>query len=156
MKCPFCGNGDTKVLDTRASDENSTIRRRRFCDSCKKRFTTYERVDTIPLSIHKRDGTLEAYDRAKMQNGIMRSIAKRPFTVQQVEKMVDEIENIIMTSLDKEISSSFIGGLVMDKLKSADEVAYVRFASVYREFRDISTFMDELQTLLNEKGEERK
>lgn len=153
MKCPFCGNGDTRVLDTRASEESSTVRRRRCCDSCRKRFTTYERLDTIPLSIHKRNGTLEPYDRGKIQTGIMRSMNKRPFTVQQIEKIVDEIENIIMSSLDQEISSNFIGELVMDKLRQADEVAYVRFASVYREFKDISTFMDELQKLLNEKAQ---
>lgn len=151
MKCPFCGNNDTKVLDTRSSDENTTIRRRRSCEQCQKRFTTYERVDTIPILVKKRNGTLVPYDRTKIQTGITRSMTKRPYTVSEIDKMVDEIENVIMKSMEKEISTNFIGELVMESLKAADEVAYVRFASVYREFKDITTFMNELQSLLKEK-----
>jgi len=152
MKCPFCNYEDTKVIDSRSQDENSTIRRRRVCESCGKRFTTYERIDTIPITVIKNDGTREIFDKNKLLGGIMKSCNKRPVTVKQMEMLVDDIENSIMVSLDKEIESKILGNMVMDRLKELDEVAYVRFASVYRQFKDINTFMAELAKLLNEKN----
>lgn len=154
MKCPFCNCEDTRVVDSRAQDENSTIRRRRYCDKCGKRFTTYERVDTIPMTVIKRNGTREIFDKNKLLGGIMKSCNKRPVTMKQMEAIVDEIENSIMSTLEKEIDSEEIGNMVMDQLKTIDEVAYVRFASVYRQFKDINTFMDELAKLLQEKKED--
>lgn len=151
LKCPFCNHEDTKVIDSRAQDDNSTIRRRRLCDSCGKRFTTYERIDTIPMNVIKRDGTREIFDKNKLLGGIMKSCNKRPVTVMQMEEIVDEIENAIMSSMEKEIASKEIGNMVMDKLKDIDEVAYVRFASVYRQFKDINTFMQELSKMIDEK-----
>ena len=152
MKCPFCNYDDTKVIDSRSQDENATIRRRRVCESCGKRFTTYERIDTIPITVIKNNGNREIFDKNKLLGGIMKSCNKRPVTVKQMEALVDDIENSIMVSLDKEIESKALGNMVMDRLKDLDEVAYVRFASVYRQFKDINTFMAELAKLLNEKN----
>ncbi len=156
MKCPFCNYNDTKVIDSRGQDDNSVIRRRRLCDSCGKRFTTYERIDMIPITVIKRDGTREIFDKNKIIGGIMKSCNKRPVTVQQMEALVDDIENTLMSSGDREVESKMLGNMVMDRLKELDEVAYVRFASVYRQFKDINTFIDELEKLLVEKkqGEE--
>ncbi len=151
MKCPFCNYGDTKVIDSRAQDDNSAIRRRRLCESCGKRFTTYERIDTIPITIIKRDGNREIFDKSKLLGGIMKSCNKRPITVKQIEALVDDIENTLMGGGEKEVESKRIGTMVMDRLKEIDEVAYVRFASVYRQFKDINTFIDELKKLLHEK-----
>ena len=152
MRCPFCNNQDTKVIDSRSQDENSVIRRRRLCDSCEKRFTTFERVDTIPMIVIKNDGTRETFDKSKLQNGIMKSCNKRPITAKHIQEIVDDIENAVMSSIDREIATKDIGNMVMDKLKIIDEVAYVRFASVYRQFKDINTFMDELASMLKEKN----
>ena len=149
MKCPFCNFADTKVIDSRAQDDNSVIRRRRVCEKCGKRFTTYERVDMIPITVIKRDGTREIFDKAKLQNGIMKSCNKRPVTAQQIQKLVDEIETEIFNREEREISARKIGEIVMNRLKDLDAVAYVRFASVYREFKDVSTFMDELKKFMN-------
>jgi len=152
LRCPFCNNQDTKVIDSRSQDENSVIRRRRLCDSCEKRFTTFERVDTIPMIVIKNDGTRETFDKSKLQNGIMKSCNKRPITAKHIQEIVDDIENAVMSSIDREIATKDIGNMVMDKLKIIDEVAYVRFASVYRQFKDINTFMDELASMLKEKN----
>ena len=151
MKCPFCGNIDTKVTDSRAMEENSAIRRRRLCESCSERFTTYERLDTIPLTVVKRDGTREAFDRNKLIRNIMNACHKRSVTLGQVESLVNEIENACLNTMRKEIDASYIGELAMDKLKEIDEVSYVRFASVYRQFKNIDTFMEELGKMLREK-----
>lgn len=151
MKCPFCGKLDTKVIDSRPVDENSSIRRRRQCEGCGKRFTTYEKLETMPLMVIKKDNTREAYDRSKIEAGIVHSCHKRPVSPQQIGVMIDEIENQIFTQEEREIPTSVIGELVMSKLKEVDEVAYVRFASVYRQFKDINTFMSELNKLLAEK-----
>ena len=148
MKCPFCGKPDTKVIDSRPVDENSSIRRRRQCEGCGKRFTTYEKLETMPLMVIKKDNTREAYDRSKIEAGILHSCHKRPVSPQQIGVMIDEIENQIFTQEEREIPTSVIGELVMSKLKEVDEVAYVRFASVYREFKDVNTFMEELGKLL--------
>ncbi len=151
MKCHFCGHKNTNVVDTRAADGNTSIRRRRVCESCGQRFTTYERIDIIPITVIKRDGTREIFERNKVLNGIIKSCNKRPISVEQIENLVSEIEYIISNTMNKEIESKEIGELVMDKLKDIDEVAYVRFASVYRQFKDINTFMKELANLLEEK-----
>lgn len=148
MKCPFCGRDNTRVIDSRPADDSASIRRRRECDSCGKRFTTYEKVETIPLIVIKKDNNREPYDRAKIENGVFRSCHKRPVSADQVEKLVDEVEASIFRKEEREISSREIGELVMEKLKSLDSVAYVRFASVYREFKDVNTFMDELKKIL--------
>lgn len=150
MKCPFCNASDTKVIDSRPADDNSSIRRRRQCETCGKRFTTYEKLETMPLMVIKKDRSREAYDRSKIEAGIIRSCHKRPVSTQQINAMIDEIENKIFGMEDKEIETSAIGELVMDKLKQVDEVAYVRFASVYREFKDVNTFMEELAKLLKQ------
>ncbi len=152
MKCPFCNNDDTKVIDSRSQDENSTIRRRRMCEKCGKRFTTYERIDTIPMTVIKNNGTRETFDKNKLISGIMKSCNKRPITAKQISDIADDIENAVLSSMDKEIESREIGRMVMEKLKDIDEVAYVRFASVYRQFKDINTFMEELAKMLNEKN----
>ncbi|MEE0685990.1 MAG: transcriptional regulator NrdR [Lachnospiraceae bacterium] len=149
MKCPFCGKENTKVIDSRPADDNSSIRRRRQCDVCGKRFTTYEKVETIPLIVIKKDDNREPYDREKIQGGIIRSCHKRPVSANQISEMIEEIENEIFSMEDKEIASSVIGELVMDKLKDVDQVAYVRFASVYREFKDVNTFMHEIKKILD-------
>lgn len=148
MKCPFCGRDNTRVIDSRPADDSASIRRRRECDSCGKRFTTYEKVETIPLIVIKKDNNREPYDRAKIENGVFRSCHKRPVSADQVEKLVDEVEASIFRKEEREISSREIGELVMEKLKKLDSVAYVRFASVYREFKDVNTFMDELKKIV--------
>lgn len=149
MRCPFCGYEESKVIDSRPTDEGARIRRRRECLSCKKRFTTYEVVESLPIIVVKRDKSREQFDRNKLINSLLRACEKRTVSIDTVEKAVDEIEATLQNSLDREISSLQIGELAMDKLKCIDEVAYVRFASVYRQFRDINTFMDELNNLLN-------
>ena len=148
MKCPFCGKENTRVIDSRPAEENNSIRRRRQCDECQKRFTTYEKIETIPLVVIKKDNNREPYDRSKIEAGILRSCHKRPVSVDQITALVDEVENVIFNLSEKEISSSKIGEILMDRLKELDQVAYVRFASVYREFKDVSTFMDELKKIL--------
>ena len=153
MKCPFCNASDTKVIDSRPADDNSSIRRRRQCEQCGKRFTTYEKLETMPLMIIKKDDSRETYDRSKVEKGILLSCHKRPISSQQISKMIDEIENQIFTMEEKEIPASTVGELVMKKLKDVDEVAYVRFASVYREFMDVNAFMEELERFLNNKQE---
>ena len=152
MKCPFCNFADTKVIDSRAQVDNSVIRRRRVCEKCGKRFTTYERVDMIPITVIKRDGTREIFDKAKLQNGIMKSCNKRPVTAQQIQKLVDDIENTLAGSGEREVESKQLGNMVIERLKDLDEVAYVRFASVYRQFKDINSFIDELEKMLHEKN----
>ena len=147
MKCPFCNHENTRVIDSRPAEENNSIRRRRVCDECGKRFTTYEKVETIPLIIIKKDNNRETYDRSKIEAGVLRACHKRPISANQIEKLVDEVETEIFKMEDKEISSQMIGEYVMEKLKELDAVAYVRFASVYREFKDINTFMDELKKI---------
>ena len=142
MKCPFCGHENTRVIDSRPADENNSIRRRRVCDECEKRFTTYEKVETIPLIIIKKDNNRETYDRSKIEAGVLRACHKRPISAAQITQLVDEVETEIFNREEKEVPSAVIGELVMDA------VAYVRFASVYREFKDINTFMDELKKVL--------
>lgn len=148
MKCPFCGNEDTRVIDSRPADDGSSIRRRRQCDKCDKRFTTYEKIETIPMVIIKKDNVREPYDRSKIEGGIMRSCHKRSVSIEQITNMVDEIESVIFSYESKEVPSSVIGELIMEKLQKIDQVAYVRFASVYREFQDVDTFMSELQKII--------
>lgn len=149
MKCPFCGHENTRVIDSRPAEENNSIRRRRVCDECSKRFTTYEKIETIPLIVIKKDNNREAYDRSKIEAGVLRACHKRPISANQINQLVEEVENEIFNLEEKEISSEIIGELVMDKLKDLEAVAYVRFASVYREFKDINTFMDELKKVLD-------
>ena len=148
MKCPFCGHDNTRVIDSRPAEDNNSIRRRRVCDECSKRFTTYEKVETIPLIVIKKDDNREAYDRSKIEAGVLRACHKRPISASQIKLLVDEVETEIFSKEEKEISSRVIGELVMNKLKDLEAVAYVRFASVYREFKDINTFMDELKKVL--------
>jgi transcriptional repressor NrdR len=148
MKCPFCGHENTRVIDSRPAEDNNSIRRRRVCDECSKRFTTYEKVETIPLIVIKKDDNREAYDRSKIEAGVLRACHKRPISASQIKLLVDEVETEIFSKEEKEISSRVIGELVMNKLKDLEAVAYVRFASVYREFKDINTFMDELKKVL--------
>ena len=150
MKCPYCNEADTKVIDSRPADDNSSIRRRRQCERCGKRFTTYEKLETMPLMVIKKDSSRETYDRAKIEAGIIQSCHKRPVSTQQINSVIDEIENRVFNMEEKEVPTSVIGELVMDKLKELDEVAYVRFASVYREFKDVNTFMEELAKLLKQ------
>ena len=149
MKCPFCSHENTRVIDSRPADENNSVRRRRVCDECEKRFTTYEKVETIPLIVIKKDNNREPYDRSKIEGGILRACHKRPISVDQINQLVDTIELSIFNREDKEISSDTIGEMVMNKLKDLDTVAYVRFASVYREFKDLNTFMDELKKVMS-------
>ena len=151
MKCPFCGDDNTRVIDSRPADDNEAIRRRRQCDECGKRFTTYEKVETIPLIVIKRDKNRETYDRSKIESGVVRSCHKRPVSVDQIEACVDEIENKIFNLGVREIESEKIGEIVMDQIRDLDQVAYVRFASVYRQFKDADTFMSELTKLLDTK-----
>lgn len=148
MKCPFCGHDNTRVIDSRPAEENNSIRRRRVCDECDKRFTTYEKVETIPLIIIKKDNNRETYDRSKIEAGVLRACYKRPISAGQITSLVDEVETEIFSMEEKEVSSQVIGELVMNKLKNLEAVAYVRFASVYREFKDVNTFMDELKKVL--------
>lgn len=149
MRCPYCDDENTRVIDSRPIDDGKSIRRRRQCDSCKKRYTTYEKVEALPLAVIKKDDTRESYDRSKIESGIFHSCHKRPISVEQIKNLVDDVENTIFGLEVKEIPSSTIGQIVMDKLKEFDAVAYVRFASVYREFKDVNTFMDELKKLLD-------
>ena len=149
MKCPFCGKENTRVIDSRPADDGSSIRRRRQCDECTKRFTTYEKVEAIPLVVIKKDDNREPYDRTKIETGVFRSCHKRPISITQINALVDEIENAVFNLEEKEVPSSTIGEIVMDKLKDLDSVAYVRFASVYREFKDVNTFMHEIKKILD-------
>ena len=148
MKCPYCGDENTRVIDSRSADDGDSIRRRRQCDKCGKRFTTYEKIETIPVFVIKKDNTREPYDRAKIEKGIMLSCRKRPVKIEKITQMIDDIENTILNQDSKEVPSSFIGELIMEHLRNLDQVAYVRFASVYREFQDVDTFMKELQNIL--------
>lgn len=151
MKCPFCGYEESKVIDSRPTDEGEKIRRRRECIACNKRFTTYEIIESVPIVVVKKDKSRQAFDRVKLFNGMLRACEKRPVSIEQIDRIVSEIEAELQNSLDREVTSIHIGELAMDKLKALDEVAYVRFASVYRQFKDINTFMDELAKLLGEK-----
>ena len=151
MKCPYCAHPDSKVVDSRPSDEGASIRRRRECLECHKRFTTYETMESLPLVVIKKDGSRQTFDKSKLLNGMIRACEKRPVPFHVLEEISNEIEQTLQNAMDREIPSAKIGELVMDRLKSVDEVAYVRFASVYRQFKDISTFMAELNKLLQEK-----
>ena len=148
MKCPFCGHDNTRIIDSRPAEENNSIRRRRMCDECDKRFTTYEKVETIPVIIVKKDNSRETYDRSKIEAGVLRACHKRPISASQITQLVDEVETEIFNLEEKEIPSQVVGELVMNKLKNLEAVAYVRFASVYREFKDVNTFLDELKKVL--------
>ena len=149
MKCPFCGFSESKVVDSRPAEEGGSIRRRRECLKCAKRFTTYETIESLPLLVIKKDGTRQSFDRAKLLNSLLRPCDKRSVTLSQLEEMVTDIEQQLLNSLDREIPSSRLGDLVMDRLRAIDEVAYVRFASVHRQFKDVSTFLTEVNKLLN-------
>ena len=151
MKCPHCGFQESKVVDSRHSEDGLSIRRRRECLSCQKRFTTYETVESLPIIVVKRDNSRQAFDRNKIMNGMLRACEKRPVSMQDLENAVNEIESLVQNSLEREITTEFIGEQVMEKLKALDEVAYVRFASVYRQFKDIHSFMQELNKILEEK-----
>ena len=151
MKCPHCGFQESKVVDSRHSEDGTSIRRRRECLSCQKRFTTYETVESLPIIVVKRDNSRQAFDRNKILNGMLRACEKRPVSMQDLENAVNEIEAQVQNSLEREITTEFIGEQVMEKLKALDEVAYVRFASVYRQFKDIHSFMQELNKILEEK-----
>ena len=152
MKCPYCGYAESKVIDSRPAEEGSTIRRRRECLACRKRFTTYEIMERLPLVVVKRDGSRQSFDRVKVINGLVRACEKRPVALSQLEDIADEIEAELQGALEREVSTAEIGEMVMDRLKDLDEVAYVRFASVYRQFKDINTFMEELTKLLGDKA----
>ena len=152
MKCPYCGYSESKLIDSRPTDEGERIRRRRECLNCAKRFTTYEVIETVPVVVVKKDKSREAFDRNKLLNGLLRACEKRPVPLETLERIVDEIETLLQNSLDREVPSTLIGTYAMDKLKKVDEVAYVRFASVYREFKDINTFMDELNKIKAERN----
>ena len=156
MKCPYCGYEESKVIDSRPADDGERIRRRRECLKCSKRFTTYEAIETIPMIVVKRDKSREPFDRTKLTAGLLRACEKRPVSLSQIEKAVTRIEAALQNTLDREITSQYIGELAMEELKSIDEVSYVRFASVYRQFKDINTFMEELNKLLSEKWEKNK
>lgn len=151
MKCPFCDYYESKVIDSRPTDEGQAIRRRRECIKCGKRFTTYEKIEDIPLVVIKKDGNRQSYNRNKLLTGIIRACEKRPVSMKVIEDMVDEIEKSLFNSMEREITTDLIGEMVMNRLKNIDEVAYVRFASVYRQFKDLNTFMDELKKILDEK-----
>ena len=148
MRCPYCNNSDTRVIDSRPAEDGNSIRRRRCCDECGKRFTTYEKVETIPLIVIKKDSNREQYDRSKIEGGVLRACYKRPISAAEIQKTIDKIETEIFNREEKEIPASIIGEIVMDNLKQLDEVAYVRFASVYREFKDVNTFMSEIKKIL--------
>ena len=149
MKCPYCGHENTRVIDSRPAEENNSIRRRRVCDECEKRFTTYEKIETIPLIVIKKDNNREQYDRSKIESGVLRACHKRPISANDISRLIDDVETEIFAREEKEISSDEIGEIVMDKIKDLDDVAYVRFASVYREFKDVNTFMSELKKMLD-------
>jgi len=151
MKCPFCAHPESKVVDSRPADEGASIRRRRECLSCRKRFTTYETMESLPLMVIKKDGSRQSFDRTKVLGGLIRACEKRPVSYQTLEEMVNEIEQVLQNKMEREVNSAEIGELVMERLKKVDEVAYVRFASVYRQFKDINTFMTELNKLLADK-----
>jgi len=151
MNCPYCSYHDSKVIDTRPTDEGSSIRRRRECLKCMKRFTTYETIERLPIMVIKKDGSRQAFDRNKLLNGLFKSCEKRPVTLADLERLVDEVEQHFQNNLDTEVESRLIGELVMEKLKKLDEVAYVRFASVYRQFKDLNSFVSELNRLIEEK-----
>lgn len=148
MKCPFCGNDNTRVVDSRPVDDNTAIRRRRMCDSCGKRFTSYEKVELSPLMVVKKDLTREQYNRNKIEDGVIRACHKRPVSAQQIKDLVDSVETEIYNKGEREISTAKIGEMVMKRIKDLDAVAYVRFASVYREFKDVETFMDEIRKMM--------
>ena len=148
MKCPLCNQDNTRVVDSRPADDNTAIRRRRMCDACGKRFTTYEKVETIPLIVIKKYQNREQFDRSKIEAGVLRACHKRPVSAEQIHRLVDDVETEVFNLEEREIPSSVIGEIVMDKLKDLEAVAYVRFASVYREFKDVNTFMDELKKIL--------
>ena len=148
MKCPYCGKDNTRVVDSRPADDGASIRRRRECDSCGRRYTTYEKVETIPLIVIKKDNNREAYDRSKIERGLLRACHKRPVPVDQINRLLDEVESCIFEQEEREIRSSRIGEMVMERLMKLDSVAYVRFASVYREFKDVNTFLEELKKML--------
>ena len=151
MKCPYCGHPESKVIDSRPADENASIRRRRECLSCARRFTTYETVESLPMVVIKKDGSRQSFDRQKMLLGMIRACEKRPVTLAELERIADEIEQELQNSMEREIRTEIIGEKVMERLRKVDQVAYVRFASVYRQFKDIDTFMAELNKLLAEK-----
>lgn len=151
MRCPFCGYSESKVIDSRPAEEGATIRRRRECLACQKRFTTYEIMERLPLVVVKRDGSRQTFDKIKVMNGMLRACEKRPVSLQSLEKIADEIEQELQNSLEREVSTTEIGEMVMAKLKGVDEVAYVRFASVYRQFKDVKTFFEELSKLIDKK-----
>ena len=151
MKCPYCSHSESKVVDSRPAEEGNSIRRRRECLACRKRFTTYEIVESLPLVVVKKDGSRQSFDRNKLLSGLIRACEKRPVPYSALEEMIDEIEQVLQNKMEREIPSSEIGELVMERLKKVDEVAYVRFASVYRQFKDINTFMLELSKLLEER-----
>ena len=148
MRCLFCGHLESKVIDSRSTEEGTTIRRRRECLACKKRFTTYEKIETIPIIVIKKDGTRETFDRDKISNGILRACEKRPVSLKEIEGLIDDIESKLYNMLEREVSSERIGEMVMERLQQLDEIAYVRFASVYRQFKDINSFMTELAKLI--------
>ena len=152
MRCPYCGADESKVIDSRPTEDGEKIRRRRECLSCEKRFTTYETVESLPMVVIKKDGSRQSFDRSKILRGIQRSCEKRPVPVADMERMASEIEQEVQNSLEREVSTEIIGEKVMEKLKKADEVAYVRFASVYRQFSDVNTFMDELKDMLDSRA----
>lgn len=152
MKCPFCSHNESKVVDSRPTDEGQAIRRRRECMTCTKRFTTYEKIDEIPLIVVKKNGNRESYNKSKILNGVIKACEKRPISLQDIEELVDGIEKQLYNTMEREITTEFIGNLVIEKIKELDEIAYVRFASVYREFKDINTFMDEVKKILGEKS----
>lgn len=151
MRCPFCNESESKVVDSRPTDEGSVIRRRRECISCGKRFTTYEKIEHLPIMVVKKDGRREAFDSRKIMNGLLRACEKRPIPMRDLEALVQDVEKQVYNTLEQEVTSEQIGQLVMERLKALDEVAYVRFASVYRHFKDINTFMEELEKLLKDK-----
>lgn len=151
MKCPFCNHSETKVLDSRPTEDNTSIRRRRECLNCQKRFTTYEKVEDIPVYVVKKDGTREPFDKRKIMTGLLKSCEKRTVSISVIEGIADDVEKQIYNTMEQEVTSNLIGELIMGKLKDIDDVAYVRFASVYRQFKDINTFMEELQKILKEK-----
>ncbi len=156
MKCMYCGCEDSKVVDSRSTDDGKSIRRRRECIACGKRFTTFETIETVPFLVIKRDGTRQIYDRSKIKNGILRACEKRPISMAEIDKVVDNIEKSLYNSLDEEITSQKIGDLVMEQLKDLDEVAYIRFAAVYRQFKDSATFFEEMSKIFNTGGKGKK
>jgi len=151
MRCPFCGYAESKVIDSRPAEEGATIRRRRECLACQKRFTTYEIMERLPLVVVKRDGSRQTFDKIKVMNGMLRACEKRPVPLQALEKIVDDIEQELLNKLEREVTTTEIGEMVMSRIKDVDEVAYVRFASVYRQFKDVNTFFDELTKLIDGK-----